>query len=574
MTHAFASQSARPPAPPFVGGFAAFAQSRGRTLALGCTMVLAACGAPDAPPPAVAVDAGERVTASACTINNLQGCTLPPPTIGGLTDATVGVGQGVVFSALTTGQGPLTYQWSRRAPGSQRFLALQGATAPNYKVPATTLANNGDVYQLRVVDRFGAASTAQATLNVVQGAWAPLSGRGLSGARQPSLALCDQPSIAVVSAEGARDVMQVYRFDGLLWRPYGTLTPATPTGHMADPSLDCVFDGQNARPIVAWSEGNGGGRTVHVRYWDGVAWRDTQPGPLNRVAGSQAIKPVLRVTPYDPNVNHVPANGVTRRSAVAWIENGVPSVRRWDGAQWAAPLGGVAVADPSATAATDLALKIDLEYQQQYPAVVAWLRNEAGQHSVYAAIHTTTTLPGGTQVGGWTSIGNRASLGASFSAPRAGIHLASGKLGAQSLAVPVIVRAELPAPNRVRSFYLDSASYLNLVSGQPWLDYARSHTAPSTLTALSLDGNELPRLNCAGETVPAFGLAISDDTGFEVRTSDCNGTPPAVWRARLPRHPASLLRASLRMAGADDPLVAGEQKVAGVYQVVVWRYVP
>ncbi len=569
MSHALDCPSKTPPA-------ATMCRSAGRhALAFCAAVMLVACGSSDAPePPAAAADSGDRVTASACTITNLQGCTLPPPVISGLTDATVGVGQGVVFSVQATGQAPLAYQWSRRAPGSQRFVAIPGETGPNYKMPAATLGNNGDVYQLRVVDRFGAASTAQATLSVVQGGWAPLSGRALSGVRQPSLALCDQPSVAAVSTQGGRDVVQVYRFDGLLWRPYGALTHTTPTGNMADPSLDCVFDGQNARPIVAWSEGSAGGRNVHVRYWDGMAWRDTQPGPLNRVAGSQAIKPVLRVVPYDPNVDHVPANGVTRRSAVAWIENGVPSVRRWDGAQWAAPVGGVAVADPAANSATDIALKIDLEYQQQYPAVVAWLRSEAGQQSSYAAIHTETTLPNGAQVGGWTSIGTRGSLGGSFSSAAAGIHLASGKLGAQSLAVPVIVRAELPWPNRVRSFYLESANYLNLVSGQPWFDYARSHTAPARLTALSLDGSELPRLNCAGVAVPAFGLAIADDSGFEVRTSDCNGTPPAIWRAGLPRHPVSLLRVSLRMAGANDPLVAGEQKVGGAYQVTVWRYFP
>ncbi len=136
-------------------------RARWHAVACGAVLLLAACGSSDAPEPAEPAATGERVTTAACSVFNPQDCTLPPPGISGLTDATVGLGQGVVFSALTSGFAPVAHQWSRRAAGSQTFVSLP-ATGPSYTLPVTTLANNGDVYRLRVTDRFGRCAWCRA----------------------------------------------------------------------------------------------------------------------------------------------------------------------------------------------------------------------------------------------------------------------------------------------------------------------------------------------------------------------------------------------------------------------------
>jgi hypothetical protein len=533
MTDALDVQSAMSPAAQAIAGRSAspFAmQTRRHALVLGAALLLVACGSSDTPePPAAPADNGERVTALACTIADPWGCTLPPPVISGLTDATVGVGQGVVFSALTTGQAPLAHQWSRRAPGSQTFVSLP-ATGSSFTLPAAALANNGDVYRLRVSDRFGAVSTKEVTLRVVQGGWAPLSGRsplhGLATSlQQPALAVCGAPSVAVVRRGSGRDVINVLRFDGLQWVSYGSFKPATATGSAADPALDCISDGSTSRPIVAWTEGDANTRSLYVRVWDGSAWKDTSAGPLNLAQGTRAIKPVLRVPPYDENVGNVPVQGVTRRAALAWIENGVPTVRRWDAGAWRSPVAGAQI--PGASNATDIALKIDLEYQNQYPPVVAWLQQEGALRQPYAALHTEFVSSNGVRNGTWFGFGAPAALGASSGVqPAAGIHVATGKIGSPSGAVPVVVTAD-PAGALVRSRYYDSGSYVGQVPGQAWARHADDlGIGAAPLKALSLDGNELPRLACMSGAVPQFGMALGDATGFEVRTGSCGGGAP------------------------------------------------
>jgi hypothetical protein len=549
-----------------------------RAAACGAALLLAACGSSDAPEPAEPAGA-DRVTATACTIADPIGCTLPPPGISGLTDATVGVGQGVVFSALTSGSGPLTHQWSRRAAGSQTFIVLP-STGSSYTLPAATLANNGDVYRLRVTDRFGAVSMREATLRVVQGGWAPLSGRSLlrgaaGSLQQPSLAVCGAPSVAVLRRSGSRDVVDVLRFDGLQWVSYGSFRPATATGSAADPSLDCIRDGSTSRPIVAWTEGDANTRNLYVRVWDGSGWKDTPAGPLNFAPGTRAIKPVLRVPPYDDNVGNVPVQGVTQRTALAWIENGVPTVRRWDAGAWRLPVAGAQI--PGANNATDIALKIDLEYQNQYPPVVAWLQQEGALRQPYAALHTEFVDSSGVRRGNWFSFGAPAALSSSSGVqPATGIHVATGKLGAPTGAVPIVVTANA-AGALVRSRYYDSGSYLGQISGQIWARHAEDlSVGAAPLKAMALDGNELPRLACAATgAVPHFGLALGDATGFEVRIGSCGGGAPMRWTlGSLPRHPVPVERLSLRMDGATNAYVAGEVVAGSARDVVIWRYFP
>jgi hypothetical protein len=280
------------------------------------------------------------------------------------------------------------------------------------------------------------------------------------------------------------------------------------------------------------------------------------------------------VPPYDENVGNVPVQGVTQRTALAWIENGVPTVRRWDAGAWRSPVAGAQI--PGASNATDIALKIDLEYQNQYPPVVAWLQQEGALRQPYAALHTEFVDSSGVRRGNWFSFGAPAALGASSGAqPAAGIYVATGKIGSPSGAVPIVVTAN-PVGDLVRSRYYDSGSYVGQVPGQSWVRHAEDLAVGVTpLKALSLDGNELPRLNCMSGAVPQFGLALGDATGFEVRTGSCGGGAPMRWSlGSLPRHPVPVERLSLRMDGASNAYVAGEVIAGSARDVVVWRYFP
>jgi hypothetical protein len=253
----------------------------------------------------------------------------------------------------------------------------------------------------------------------------------------------------------------------------------------------------------------------------------------------------------------------------------VPSVRRWDAGIWQVPAAGPYI--PGATNATDIALKLDLEYQNQYPPVVAWLQQEGALRQPYAALHTEFVSSNGIRTGNWFRFGAPAALVAADGVqPAAGIHVATGKIGSPSGAVPVVVTAD-PAGALVRSRYYDSGSYVGQVPGQAWARHADDlGIGAAPLKAMALDGNELPRLACgATGAVPQFGLALADATGFEVRTGTCGGATPMRWSlGTLPRHPVPVERLSLRMDGTGNAYVAGEVMAGSARDVVVWRYFP
>jgi len=531
-------------------------------------LFVSACGTN--PGPEVNPEGGGAVAAA----DFFPGPILPPPPIPITSpqinspprDAVVGQGAGVRFSVGVGGLSPFTFRWHKN--GSP----IPGASGAG---PSLTIASAGPSdaanYMVLITDGFGHTATASARLEVMSRRWAQLSGRSTAttpNLQQPSLTLCGQPHVAhlVPSANGGSQLF-VRSFDGAVWSVKGAALNVNGDASASDPSIACVSDATGAWPVVAWSEGTATGRNIYVRYWNGTAWQSSG-GALNIAAGSTAVKPVLRVPPYDPNVGNVPTEGITRRAAVAWIENGRPSARRWDSG-WQLLTGGSQI--PSAGNATDIALKIDLEYQNRYPLVVAWIQAEGGTGRPYVALYTGT--PSGNDH--WTLLGDPASIGNPPLAAQAGrIGIATGKLalpglGSPALAVPVVLLADAGAV--LTSFY-PGASYLQLMGLQAWPEYG-SFSLPRTVRAVSLDGDELPRLSCMGRTVPTFGLVVSDATGFEVRNGTCSDPVPVRWTAVRPRFDVPLEEASLRMSSATDPLVAGTSYIGGGrYELSVWRY--
>ncbi len=79
----------------------------------------------------------------------------------------VTVGQTATFSVAATGTAPLSYQWTRGT-------TVVGSNSPTYTTPATTSADNGAKFQVKVTNSEGSATSAMATLTVTAAATKPI----------------------------------------------------------------------------------------------------------------------------------------------------------------------------------------------------------------------------------------------------------------------------------------------------------------------------------------------------------------------------------------------------------------
>ncbi|MDD8019574.1 MAG: C1 family peptidase [Acidobacteriota bacterium] len=76
------------------------------------------------------------------------------------TNQTVTVGQKATFSVVATGTAPLSYQWYKNS------TAISGATAASYTTPATTSADNGAKFYVKVSNSYGSVNSNTVTLTV------------------------------------------------------------------------------------------------------------------------------------------------------------------------------------------------------------------------------------------------------------------------------------------------------------------------------------------------------------------------------------------------------------------------
>lgn len=543
---------------------------RASAAALATALAVTACGVD---PGTTTTEDGDAAVRAAGSLS-LTPVPLPTPTpiqspriVSSPPNLTVGLGAGAQFSVYATGFSPFTYQWFKDnvAMPAQRSATLAFAS---------TVATDAATYTIRVTDRFGSQVSASATLGIVSNGWARLGGTSFAGTpvvQQPSIALCAQPSVAHILPSTNRNALYVKYFDGMRWRDYGTggILNATSGGSAAEPSLACVNDGTTERPVVAWSEGSGSTREIFVKVFDGSSWQPVGTGALNTAAGSNATRPVLRTTPLDASTGNTFVGGLTRRSAVAWIENGVPSARTWDGA-WNAYAAGGQV--PGVTGATDIALTIELDdVGRTYPPVLAWLAPHNGNLRQFAATHNAG-LATWVQMG--APITSTVSLGGTNPSGRIGIGVGKYLQGR----TPVAVWADSATPSVFRSYMYPSEHFVNGVANQNWQRYGTAFSMSGALKAAALDPREFRREGanaCALGNLPTFGLAISHAGGFEVRRGTCGvGLSPADWAIVRTAHTVPLEEIALRLGGADDPYVAGTQIVNGNYQLSVWKFYP
>ena len=70
------------------------------------------------------------------------------------------------FTAAATGSGTLTYQWWTSTNGGATWTLIPGATQPTYQTPATTVVNDGNLFQVMVTNYLGTNWSVPARLTV------------------------------------------------------------------------------------------------------------------------------------------------------------------------------------------------------------------------------------------------------------------------------------------------------------------------------------------------------------------------------------------------------------------------
>ncbi len=110
-----------------------------------------------------------------CLICFLQNCgyssapssSLAPSITTQPSTQSVTAGQKATFTVVASGTTPLTYQWKKGSTD------ISGAASASYTTPATTMADNGSMFQVTVSNSAGSMTSNPATLNVTAAPVAP-----------------------------------------------------------------------------------------------------------------------------------------------------------------------------------------------------------------------------------------------------------------------------------------------------------------------------------------------------------------------------------------------------------------
>jgi hypothetical protein len=205
---------------------------------------------------------------------------------------TVTAGQSATFNVAATGNGTLTYLWSKNG------VAISGATSASYTTPATTSADNGAHFTVSVTDSTGSVTSNSATLTVTATAVAPTissqpasqtvsagqtatfsvtaagtatlsyqwtrNGAAISGATSASYT-----TPATVAADnGAKFAVTVTNSVSSVTSSAATLTVNVPPTISAQPASKSVTAGQTATFSVTAS---GTGTMTYLWYKNGVS---------------------------------------------------------------------------------------------------------------------------------------------------------------------------------------------------------------------------------------------------------------------------------------------------------------
>lgn len=111
------------------------------------------------------------VLSGCATMSSPQKQSAPPPVAPSISAqpaaVTVTAGSPATFSVVATGTAPLTYQWMKGT------TAISGATSTSYTTPATTTADNGEMFSVVVSNAASSVTSSAAMLTVNAAAVAP-----------------------------------------------------------------------------------------------------------------------------------------------------------------------------------------------------------------------------------------------------------------------------------------------------------------------------------------------------------------------------------------------------------------
>jgi hypothetical protein len=113
---------------------------------------------------------GTILTSTSATLS-VHSNNVPPSILTQPTSQTVSAGGTAAFNVIASGTPTLNYQWYRIPVASDLGIAIPGATAPGYTLPAsaTSIQNDQDSYYVTVTNNFGEATSLPAVLAIAAG---------------------------------------------------------------------------------------------------------------------------------------------------------------------------------------------------------------------------------------------------------------------------------------------------------------------------------------------------------------------------------------------------------------------
>jgi hypothetical protein len=221
-----------------------------------------------------ATSAGLTTGTASYTIQAAAGTT--PQIVAPPASTTVTVGQPATFSVTATGAAPLSFQWYKGG------AAISGATGASYTTPATTTADSGAQFTVKVSNSLGSVTSSAATLTVVAASAVAIT-------TQPAnqTGAVGQTATFSVVATGSPPI--TYQ-----WRKNGTAISGATLANYTTPALAAADSGASFTVVVTNPVNSVTSNAATVTVTAAVAPTITsQPASLNVLANDTATFTVV-----------------------------------------------------------------------------------------------------------------------------------------------------------------------------------------------------------------------------------------------------------------------------------------
>jgi hypothetical protein len=240
-------------------------------------------------------------SAATLTVNTLPSITGQP------TNQTVTAGQTASFSISANGTGPLSYQWRKNGTN------ITGATSTSYTTPATTTADSGAQFSVRVTNPAGNVISNSATLTVTAAPVAP------SITAQPAnrTVTAGQTASFSVSANGTAPL-------SYQWRKNGVNIGGATSANYTTPATTTADSGAQFSVVVSNSIGNATSNNATLTVNAATFVLNANPSSLSFGSVLIGNNITLPVTFTNAGNSNVTVSGVSL-SGPGFTANGVSS---------------------------------------------------------------------------------------------------------------------------------------------------------------------------------------------------------------------------------------------------------